>query len=130
VSYLVFQVMCWATPRVMGSSQRGALRSPRSTWWSTTFPRQRSDVCLTLVLAGSGFRVRVFGDDTDDRLIRSASMTSLTASRCMRGVGMAEPPGSCLLLEVLIVPVYEGSRAKATVAQKFSRMYVVARSTA
>jgi hypothetical protein len=41
VSYLAFQVMCWATPRVMGSSQRGALRSPRSTWWSTTFPRER-----------------------------------------------------------------------------------------
>lgn len=94
MSYLVFQVMFWATPRVMGSSQRGALRSPRSTWWSTTFPRQRLDGCLTRALAGNGFRIRVVGDGTDDRLIRGASMTSLTASRCIRGVGMAEPPGS------------------------------------
>ncbi len=50
--------------------------------------------CPVLVLAGNGFRVRVVGDDTDDRLIRSASMTSLTASRCMSGVGMGEPPGN------------------------------------
>lgn len=108
MSYLVFRVMRWARPHVMGSSRRGALPSPRSTWQSTTFPRERSDVCLIRAAAGNGFRVRIFGAGADDRLIGSASMTSLTASSCVRGVGMAEPPWSCLLLEVLIVPVYEG----------------------
>ena len=61
-----------------------------------------------LAVAGNGFRVRAFGDDTDARLSRTASMTSLTVSACVRVVGMTEPTGSCLLLELLIVPLYEG----------------------
>jgi hypothetical protein len=46
-------------------------------------------------------------------------MTSLTVSSCVRIVGMTEPTGSCLLLKLLIVPLYEGSRAQATVKGKF-----------
>jgi hypothetical protein len=70
-------------------------------------------------LASNGFPVRAFGDDADDRLTRTASTTSLTISSCVRVVAMTEATGSCLLLEVLIVSLYEGRRAKATVKQKF-----------
>jgi hypothetical protein len=47
-----------------------------------------------LAVAGN-FRVRAFGDDTDARLSRSASVTSLTVSSCVCVVGITEPTGSC-----------------------------------
>jgi len=106
------------------------LRYPGSTRWNSTRSRSRSDVHpIPLALAGNGFRVRAFGDDTEVRLSRTASMTSLTVSSCARMVGMTEPTGSCLLLKLLIVPLYEGSRAQATVKGKFFATHSDVRST-
>lgn len=122
--------MRWATARMMSSSRDGALRHPGSTRWSSIRSRSRSDAHpIPLALAGNGFRVRAFGDDTEARLSRTASMTSLTVSSCVRMVGMTEPTGSCLLLELLIVPLYEGSRAQATVNGKIFAAHIDARST-
>lgn len=113
----------------MSSSRGGALRYPGSTRWSSTRSRSRSDVHpIPLALAGNGFRIRAFGDDTEARLSRTASMTSLTVSRCVRIVGMTELTGSCLL-KLLIVPLYEGSRAQATVKGKFFATHIDVRST-
>jgi hypothetical protein len=122
--------MRWATVRMMSSSRDGALQHPGSTRWSSTRSPSRSDVHpIPLALAGNGFRIRAFGDDTEARLSRTASMTSLTVSSCVRMVGMTEPTGSCLLLKLLTVPLYEGSRAQATVKGKFFATHVDVRST-
>lgn len=102
--------MRWATAHMMSSSRGGALRYPGSTRWSSTRSRSRSDVHpIPLAVAGNGFRVRAFGDDdTEARLSRTASLASLTVSSCVGMVGMTEPTGSCLLLRLLIAPLYEG----------------------
>ena len=121
--------MRWATARMMSSSRGGALRYPGSTRWSSTRSRSRSDVHPTPLAVAGNFRVRAFGDDTDARLSRTASMMSLTVSSCVRMVGMTEPTGSCLLLELLIAPLYEGSRAQATVKGKFFATHSDVRST-
>ena len=116
---------------MMSSSRDGALRHPGSTRWSSTRSRSRSDVHpIPLALASNGFRVRAFGDkDTEARLSRTASMTPLTVSSCVPVVGMTEPTGSCLLLKLLIVPLYGGSRARATVKGKFFATHIDVRST-
>jgi len=121
--------MRWATARMMRSSRGGVLRYPGSARWSSTRSRSRSDVHpIPLAVAGN-FRVRAFGYDTEARLSRSASVTSLTVSSCVRMVGMTEPTGSCLRLKLLIVPLYERSRAQATVKGKFFATHIDARST-
>jgi len=122
--------MRWGTARMMRSYRGGALRYPGWTRWSSTRSRSRSDVHpIPLTLAGNGFRVRAFGDDTEARLSRTESMTSLTVSSCARMVGLTEPTGSCLLVKLLIVPLYEGSRAQATVKGKFFATHSDVRST-
>jgi len=92
--------------------------------------RDRGRMCTRPHLAVAGnFRVRAFGDDTDARLSRSASVTSLTVNSCVCVAGMTEPTGSCLLLELLIAPLYEGSRAQATVNGKIFAAHIDVRST-
>lgn len=45
---------------------------------------------------------------TDDRLIRSAAVTSATVNSCARVAGMLESTASRRPMKVLIHPLYEG----------------------
>ena len=84
---------------------------------------------IPLALAGNGFRVRAFGDDIDARLSRTASMTSLTVSSCVRMVGMTEPTGSCLLLEAAHCPTVRRLKSSGDGQRKVLRTHIDARST-